>query len=790
MHTTLLSRRFGAWLAALFLLAVAPWAWADPPSRVARLSYVTGSASFAPGGERDWGRAVVNRPLITGDRLWVERGARAELQMGTAAVRVSGGTSLTLLNLDDRNIQIQLTQGTLNIRVRQLDRGQVFEVATPNLAYVIRRPGSYRVEVDPQGDSTMVSVRQGAAQVYGDGRAFVIAQGRTFRFYDSGLRDYEIVATARVDEFDRWSSERDRRWDTSPSRRFVSIEMIGYEDLDAYGTWRKVPDYGNVWIPRRVAADWAPYRDGHWSWIDPWGWTWVDEAPWGFAPSHYGRWTQINRTWAWVPGPTTQRPVYAPALVAFVGTGSPQGGASSVAWFPLAPREVYRPAYTTSREYFNRVNSGADRTAVERYYVNRNEPVRYVNQQLPGAIIAMAAAAFAQSRSVARESTRIAPAAAANAQVIAVAPVAPVRASVVGESPRGARPPDRVNSRPVVAQTAPPPPPPSFEAKQGALTANAGKPLDAAAIAAVKPAAPASAPAVKVVQATEPTAAPASAPARSASRPARGTREEPPASAAAASAPAAPAAPAASAPPARAASAPPAAPTASARAPAAAPALAPAPAPAPAASPARGAQPPASAEGPGQRQGRERDRDRDRERDARRGGRDERPASAPAPAAAPAAQPQPAPAPAPASAPRATPATPATPPAPPPAAPPRAVPPPPVATPATPATPPTPPPAAPPRAAPPPPAATPATPPAPPPAAPPRAVPPPPAATPAAPPPAARAASAATEAPPAERRGGPRPGASARAADASEPASERRGDRRNRQPGEEGGRRP
>jgi hypothetical protein len=24
--------------------------------------------------------------------------------------------------------------------------------------------------------------------------------------------------------------------------------------------------------------------------MSPWGWTWVDNAPWGFAPFHYGRW--------------------------------------------------------------------------------------------------------------------------------------------------------------------------------------------------------------------------------------------------------------------------------------------------------------------------------------------------------------------------------------------------------------------------------------------------------------------------------------------------------------------
>ena len=136
---TLLSLALAAMLAGTAL--------ADPPTRVARLAHVSGNASFSPGGERDWGRASVNRPLITGDRLWIERGSRAALQMGTVAVRAGGATSLTLLNLDDRITQIQLSQGTLNVRVRRLDRGQVVEIATPNLAFSIRRPGSYRIDV-------------------------------------------------------------------------------------------------------------------------------------------------------------------------------------------------------------------------------------------------------------------------------------------------------------------------------------------------------------------------------------------------------------------------------------------------------------------------------------------------------------------------------------------------------------------------------------------------------------------------------------------------------------------
>jgi hypothetical protein len=505
-------------LLGLLAFAFSGWARADPPGRVARLAYVSGSSSFSPGGEKDWVRAVVNRPLVSGDRLWVDAGARAELQLGAAAIRIAGGTSITLLNLDDRVAQVQLAQGTLNIRVRRLDSGQVFEVDTPNLAYVIRRPGSYRIEVDADGTATTVIARSGLAEVYGEGRAFITRERQAYRFFDSGLSDYETFALAAPDAFDRFSNERDRRWDTSASRRYVSPELIGYDDLDQYGTWRQVPDYGPVWTPTRVAADWAPYRDGHWAWVEPWGWTWVDDAPWGFAPSHYGRWAHLDSGWAWVPGPVAARPVYAPALVVFVGgsnlriSGS-SGGNGAVGWFPLAPREVYRPSYTASREYFNSVNTSntaIDRTRVTNLYNTTNVTnVTYVNQQVPGAVVAMLAVAFAQSRPVAKESVRVTRDMAVSAPATVVAPIAPVHASVVGAAPPSSRPPEAAQARRVVAQAAPPPPPVSFAVKQSALAANAGKPLDTAAVAALKPAAPAAAPTVKVVTAAQPVALPA-----------------------------------------------------------------------------------------------------------------------------------------------------------------------------------------------------------------------------------------------------------------------------------------
>ena len=508
------------WLAAALLLAVfgiaaSPSAWADPPSRVVRLAYTNGAVSFSPAGEDEWVRAAVNRPLITGDRLWADVGSRAELRLGGSALRMGENTSVTLLNVDDRTTQLQLTQGILNLRVRRLDRDHVLEIDTPNLAYSVLRPGVYRIEVDPQGGWTQITLRSGEGEVFGQGSAFVVTQGQAYRFYGNNLRDYETYALAQPDEFDRWSSLRDRRSESSASARYVSQDVIGYEDLDEYGHWRTVAEYGPVWVPDRVPAGWAPYRDGHWAWVEPWGWTWVDDAPWGFAPSHYGRWTRVDQSWAWVPGPMTSRPVYAPAVVQFVGGGSRDSraaltvaGIAAVAWFALAPHEVYRPSYQVSREYLTAVNTSNTTNINETHITNviNNTNVTnvvYVNQQVSGAVVAVPTASFAQSKPVANAALQVSNEAVMRAPVAAVAPVAPVKTSVTGAAPSAStKPPAEVAGRTVVAKTAPPPAPAPFAAKQTLLAAQAGKPLDAEAVAKLKPAAPpATAPVVKVVTA-------------------------------------------------------------------------------------------------------------------------------------------------------------------------------------------------------------------------------------------------------------------------------------------------
>nr|WP_315189919.1 DUF6600 domain-containing protein [uncultured Albidiferax sp.] len=326
-----------------------------PPGRVARLSLMEGSVSFAPADSDDWSPAELNRPLTSGDRLQTAPGARAELHSGSTAMRINGQTALEISEQDDNSTRLTLTQGSLALRVRQLYPGETLEVNTPNLAFTASQPGEYRLDVDARSGTTGVTVRSGSAVVYGEnGVSRTLGSQQQARYFDRQLGQEEIRANLQRDKFDLWSYARDQAEDQSQSARYVSREVIGYQQLDGHGDWRTDSEYGAVWFPRVTVGQWAPYQNGQWRWIAPWGWTWVDNAPWGFAPSHYGRWAQIGAQWGWVPGPRQQRPSYAPALVQFDGANRfdqdrrrpPQGN-----WTPLAPGQTWRPQYPQNPQY-------------------------------------------------------------------------------------------------------------------------------------------------------------------------------------------------------------------------------------------------------------------------------------------------------------------------------------------------------------------------------------------------------------------------------------------------------
>ncbi|MFZ2650936.1 MAG: DUF6600 domain-containing protein [Burkholderiaceae bacterium] len=329
----------------------------DPPGRVGRLSETTGQVRLFSPSAGEWLDAVRNRPITSGDRLATENDARAELRIGSTTLRLDSATELEVLRIDDSHIELQLHNGSIAVRLRSSEAVDEFELRTGEGRFRVQRIGGYRFDRIDQ--ASHVTVNSGSARYEGPGSALTVYSGQHAQFWLDAANVAQYVLTEpKHDAFTAWNSARDRSDEGRSSTPYVSPEMTGAEDLDRHGRWEHSDEHGQLWIPRGVAAGWAPYSSGHWVWIRPWGWTWVDDAPWGFAPFHYGRWVYYRSNWCWTPGTRVHRPVYAPALVVWVG-GPRVGvsiGAPLVGWFPLAPREVYVPSYRVSPRYVREVN--------------------------------------------------------------------------------------------------------------------------------------------------------------------------------------------------------------------------------------------------------------------------------------------------------------------------------------------------------------------------------------------------------------------------------------------------
>jgi hypothetical protein len=424
-------------IAAGLLGAAIAWssamAQAEPPTRVGRLAFVDGTVSFHDDRQAGWDKAIVNTPLTSGDALWTEPGAHSEISIAGTRVRLYGATQLDMLALDGRHTRLQLAQGRIDIKTFDLDARQPYQIVTPRGTISLQQQGDYYVEAGSTEDPTRLGVRSGAAQIESlNGQVLAVRAGEVGEVLDdSGALQLHTIRTAPPQQPAYWA-DRDRQIVYDPPQ-YVSAGMVGYEDLNAYGDWINDGGYGRVWVPRAVPSGWAPYRTGHWAYVEPWGWTWIDEQPWGFAPYHYGRWANRSGRWVWVPPQREPRPVYAPALVAFVGgvelaVTLANASAAPVGWFPLGPREVYVPPYTTNRDYYRRLNRSAridDRILDDRWQRAQRQETwtdrggAWANQRFATVV---PSTSFVRSEPVSRAALQVAP------EKIATAPVAPVAA--------------------------------------------------------------------------------------------------------------------------------------------------------------------------------------------------------------------------------------------------------------------------------------------------------------------------------------------------------------------------
>ena len=464
-------------LATVALLVVSLSLWGFPPAASAeaartvgptppRLAFVDGEASFWRSGAEQWTPAQVNTALAAGDALYVADAGNVELEIGARAyVRAGSGTEVQVESLEIGYLQLSVRFGHAAVDLKRLPEGQVIEVDTPNGAFVVERAGYYRFDVDDEtttfttrdnGQARMIPAGGESVEVPSDQR--VILRGTDPATVSGGPAPADDI-------WDRWNHDRTAQLGERPvSSAYVPSDVAGLDDLDRYGEWRATPAYGQVWVPRDVPVDWAPYSTGRWVWDGYYGWTWVDYSPWGWAPYHYGRWCRLDGYWGWAPGPPVVQPLYAPALVAFFG--GPHVGVSVavglpfVSWVALGWGEPvfpwWGPAGFVGRPYWGGwggphvVNNVViNNTTI----VNVHDIHHFDNFRHPHAVIGVDGDHFRRGRAdyahVDHDRKR------GLRPMCGDIGVPPVRASLVPSGGRAARPPDRFHARPVIATRAP-----------------------------------------------------------------------------------------------------------------------------------------------------------------------------------------------------------------------------------------------------------------------------------------------------------------------------------------------
>ena len=211
---------------------------------------IHGDVSTQRGDSGTWSAAVLNQPVVNGDKVSTGVGGRAEVQLDYANIlRLGSNAQANIANFTNKYIQIQVSQGLANYSVFGESEAEP-EIDTPNVAvHPAHVDGVFRIEVRPDGDSIII-VRKGQAQISTPQGIADIKQGDMATVRGSGAdAKYKISPAPERDDWDRWNSERDHMIHEAASWRNTNKYYVGSEDLDSNGTWENAPDYGQVWVP-------------------------------------------------------------------------------------------------------------------------------------------------------------------------------------------------------------------------------------------------------------------------------------------------------------------------------------------------------------------------------------------------------------------------------------------------------------------------------------------------------------------------------------------------------------
>ena len=326
----------------------------QPPSAVGRLSVIHGQVSTMHGDGSQWVAGTVNTPVVPGDKVATADRSRAEVQLDPANVmRLDEHTEAQVADLQQNKIQIQLASGLVDFSVLNGTQADV-EVDTPNMGVHPLSPGIYRIQVNSSTE-TLLIVRKGEAEVLTNQGSTKVEAGQIIQIHGSDNPEYKIDPAPGGDDFDKWSSNRDREIQSAQSWQHSDPQYTGSSDLDTYGQWNEVPDYGWCWTPQ-VDAGWVPYSAGYWGYEPYWGWTWISYEPWGWAPYHYGRWFMYGGAWRWWPARGFGG-MWSPAYVSFFGFGRGGFGVGfglgfgSIGWLALGPRDIFHPWFGAGHHF-------------------------------------------------------------------------------------------------------------------------------------------------------------------------------------------------------------------------------------------------------------------------------------------------------------------------------------------------------------------------------------------------------------------------------------------------------
>ena len=319
-----------------------------------------------------WTAASPNMPVTVGDRIYTKQNSRTQIGFtGRNLATLNANTSLDVLDLSQGRTQVALRDVSALFDVGSVSSGELFEVATPCGAVDFQQPGLYQIAINDDGNA-VATVFRGEAQVVGQGGSGRIQKGEDLAVpcQGNGQGNGQGNAPAVMSKVEpnqagyvidnyyrsRYPKKYDGRYRNYytylddpyyyddparlyPSYNYVNEYIPGIDDLDDYGDWQYISDYGYCWHPR-VNTGWAPYESGYWTTDYPYGLTWVSNEPWGYAPYHYGRWAYASDEWFWVPGSVSAYPTYSPALTAFFSFGN-----SGVGWVALGPSDPYQVTY-------------------------------------------------------------------------------------------------------------------------------------------------------------------------------------------------------------------------------------------------------------------------------------------------------------------------------------------------------------------------------------------------------------------------------------------------------------